>query len=272
MIADGPDSERRGLPRPVLVGGAVLLVAGGLVWALSGRGTAPEAPVGTSAAGVPTESAPPAPGPRSVVPDASEVQAARDRWAAENGMRAGNAAYAEGDLASADAQYREALAKDPGNAELRNNLAQVLIRQGRIDEAIAELDLAIQAEPGKWSYRFNRGRAWALKQQWPRAIADYLEASRQFPDDYATQYNLGLAYAKTNDHRSAAAAFEQSVRLAPGEPSFLVSLGTEYLALDRYADAKRVYEQYLSMAPDAADAAQVRAVLAKLPATPPPTQ
>lgn len=266
VIVDAPVSGGIRVPH-VLLGVAGLVVAALL---LRGRDDLPPEPPREAGDARPqVEAGQPGPG---ADPSPPNLSGPRGAAAAEPGMRSGNAAYAAGDLVSAEARYREALAADPGNVEVRNNLAQVLIRLNRVDAAIAELDLVIRAAPDAWSYRFNRGRAWAMKQQWPRAIADYLAAARQFPDDYATQYNLGLAYAKTNDHASAAAAFERAVRLAPGEASFLVSLGTEYVALERYADATRVYEQYLTMAPDAPDAAQVRAVLEKLPATPPSAQ
>ena len=65
-------------------------------------------------------------------------QTALERWPDNLPARIGlgNAAYALGDLAGAEAAYREAVRRHPGAADAWNNLAQALLDQHRRDEAL----------------------------------------------------------------------------------------------------------------------------------------
>ena len=60
---------------------------------------------------------------------------------------AGNSAFALGAFAVADADYRQALALDPDNVLLINNLAAALGEQGCRAEALEVIDCALTMEP-----------------------------------------------------------------------------------------------------------------------------
>jgi hypothetical protein len=67
------------------------------------------------------------------------------RWPTQPAMLlgVGNAAYASGDLASAAAAYRHAVEVQPQAADAWNNLAQVLMEQGRSAEALSAAERAV---------------------------------------------------------------------------------------------------------------------------------
>jgi tetratricopeptide (TPR) repeat protein len=65
----------------------------------------------------------------------------------------GNAHHATGDLAAAEAAYRQLLELDPGNAAARNNLALTLADRGCHDAALAILQTSLAAEPPASSMR-----------------------------------------------------------------------------------------------------------------------
>ncbi|MDX1432798.1 MAG: PA2778 family cysteine peptidase, partial [Gammaproteobacteria bacterium] len=65
-----------------------------------------------------------------------------DSFGARMGL--GNARYAAGDLAGAEAAFREAVRRHPEAAPAFNNLAQVLADQGRYDEAHAAISRALE--------------------------------------------------------------------------------------------------------------------------------
>jgi tetratricopeptide (TPR) repeat protein/predicted small lipoprotein YifL len=54
-----------------------------------------------------------------------------------------NAYYLSGDLVDAEQTYRLSLEREPGSVAMRNNLAQVLLDQGRCVEAWSEIDRAL---------------------------------------------------------------------------------------------------------------------------------
>lgn len=75
--------------------------------------------------------------------------AATERWpqAAAAWLGLGNARYAQGDAAGAEAAYRDLLARRPGLAVARNNLAQVLAERGCIAAALDQIKKAVATAP-----------------------------------------------------------------------------------------------------------------------------
>ncbi|MGQ0735026.1 MAG: tetratricopeptide repeat protein [Acidobacteriota bacterium] len=188
-------------------------------------------------------------------------------YAAMDAVRAGNVAYAQGNLESARAAYLSAVEASPRDAEAHSNLAQVLVRQGQAEEALHHLDEAVKLEPERWSYRFNRARAYGHLERWQESVDEYRAAVRLFPDDYATHYNLGLALLRLERYQDAARALERSVALAPGEPGFLITLGTALVGAEQRDKARASFERFLDLAPDHADAPRVRSLLAAMRAS-----
>lgn len=59
-------------------------------------------------------------------------------------FRLGNTYFDAGDLARAEAAYKQAIALDPGHAGAQHNLAVVYRRQGRIEDYIKQRKLALK--------------------------------------------------------------------------------------------------------------------------------
>ena len=187
--------------------------------------------------------------------------------AAIDSKRAATAAYAKGDFAAALSELEAAVAAAPTDPEARNNLAQLLVRQGRTVEALPHFDEAIRLADRQWSYRFNRARAYGLLERWQAAIADYRVAAQIFPGDHATLYNLGLALLQVRDYPAATVALEQAVAAAPDQHDFLITLGTAYVGAAQPERARATFERFLQIAPDDAEAPKVQALLQALAET-----
>jgi tetratricopeptide (TPR) repeat protein len=69
-----------------------------------------------------------------------------ERWPGSRGalLGRGNARYAEGDLAGAERAFRRAASADPGSGDAWNNLAQVLLEQGRPEAALEAARRAVE--------------------------------------------------------------------------------------------------------------------------------
>lgn len=204
----------------------------------------------------------PAPTPAATAPVVDAARLAPSQ--SGDARRRGQAAYAAGDLTGALSQFEAAVAANPGDADARNNLAQVLVRENRVADALPHLDEAVQLEPARWAFRFNRARAYGLVGRWPDAVIEYQAAADLFPDDYATRYNLGLACLRIERYDDAIRELEQAVRLAPGEPSFLLSLGKAHAALQHTDRARAAFERFLALAPNDPEAPTVKSILAAL--------
>jgi Tfp pilus assembly protein PilF len=187
---------------------------------------------------------------------------------AADAVRWGQAALADGDLDQAQAQFEAALVAGPEDPDLRNNLAEILIKKGRLNEALTELDRAIALDSTRVRFRINRGRTRARLQQWSGAAEDYRVAAARQPNDAATHYHLGLALMELQRYDAASRAFERAAMLAPDQSSLLVTLGTAYAAAEHQDLARSAFERFLERAPDAAEAPQVRQLLLALDSTP----
>ena len=80
-----------------------------------------------------------------------------------------------GDVEGAVRAYREALARDPGNAQVRSNLGAALASLGRYAEAISAYREALAAAPGNAAIRTNLALAYYKSADIARA-AEELEA------------------------------------------------------------------------------------------------
>jgi tetratricopeptide (TPR) repeat protein len=180
-------------------------------------------------------------------------------------------AYSNGNYEAALQHYKDAIQKNPQDAESLSNIGQVLVRLGKTQEAVPYFDQAIALIPNRWAYRFNLARALGLLGRYDESIASYREAQQLFPDDYVTTFNLGLALHKKGDDRAAVEEYLKAIALAPTDASFHFALALSYERLRRNSEAIAAYEQYLRLAPNASDAEQVRMRMSQLSAPTVPT-
>jgi len=185
-------------------------------------------------------------------------------FAASDANRGGTAAYANGDIGSAESQYRAAVVADPDNSEALNNLGQVLVRNGDARGAIEFFDRAIAASPDIWAYHFNRARAYGEIADWPEAIDGYEDAARLFPGDYVTQFNLARAREQYGDLPGAISGYARAIELAPSEADFRLWYGQALDKNGQDVEAAAAYRDYLELAPESPRAEQVKSRLAQL--------
>ena len=252
-----PETYRAG---PVLgglaAGGAVLAMA--IAW-LAGSQT--PRPVETAA--VAALATHPAGAAASVDTSAAPVATTSERRFVD-AAGAGAIAHSAGDYEGALARYREAIERNPDDAESHSNLGQMLVRLKRPSEALPHFDRAIQLLPGRWTYHFNRARALGLLERWDDAVAGYRRAQEIFPEDYATAFNLGQALHRKGEEAGAVEQYRRAIELDPSDASFRFALGISYERLQKRADAAAAYAEYLRLKPDAPDAEKVRERIASL--------
>lgn len=124
------------------------------------------------------------------------------------GFRAllGNAYFASGRFASAEAAYRDSLTLIPGQPELVLKLALVQIAQGKASEALQLLGAAQDMlDPA------NHGLALALAGRADDAVAVLNHAARQIDADSRVRQNLALAYGLAGDWTMARTVAAQDV-------------------------------------------------------------
>ncbi|HSA91767.1 MAG TPA: tetratricopeptide repeat protein, partial [Terriglobales bacterium] len=116
--------------------------------------------------------------------------------------------------ARAEELYRKALSAQPENPMAANNLAYLLLEQGRdIDVALSLAQIARRGMPD--SPVSADTLAWAYYQKGTyRSAVDLLEgAVKTSPDNVEYNFHLGMAYGKLGDKARARTFLEKALRL-----------------------------------------------------------
>jgi tetratricopeptide (TPR) repeat protein len=75
----------------------------------------------------------------------------------------------QGDLRGGVRAFKEALTRDPRDAEASAYLGRFLVESGHLDEGIKRLEFALRIEPNVQHAWWNLARSYALSQQWDRS-------------------------------------------------------------------------------------------------------
>jgi protein O-GlcNAc transferase len=122
------------------------------------------------------------------------------------------ALYATGDTANAKVQYEKAIALDPKDATLRNNVGNVYRDLGDYTRAIEAYRLAITLPPDDVHPYTNLANIYLYKlNNRDEAIAIYKEAIAKLPKNQELPVLLGIAYEQIGDRVNAAAAFQSAL-------------------------------------------------------------
>ncbi|HET8753502.1 MAG TPA: tetratricopeptide repeat protein [Salinimicrobium sp.] len=111
-------------------------------------------------------------------------------------MQKAEEAVNEENFASAEALYRQAIAKDPTNATARYNLGNLYMNKEIIGEAVerhTQAAAVASRKPVKHNAFHNKGNAFMEQKKYKEAIEAYKNSLRNNPEDDETRYNLALA-------------------------------------------------------------------------------
>jgi len=169
----------------------------------------------------------------------------------------GNAFLQQGQFGRAIDCYREALQRQPDDADLRKRLAAACERQldlgiehqkaGRLAEAEACYQDVLRGQP-------ERADAWhllgviALERDQFETAHEYIGRAIELAPNTANFHNsLGGVYQKQRCHAEAIPCFEQALRLQPELANAYTNLGQVYLALRLLPEAERACRRVLAL-------------------------
>jgi len=155
-------------------------------------------------------------------------------------------------LKEAEADFDEALRRNPKAAFAHSGLALVLELEGRGEEALDHHRRAAELDPKNAGYLNNLGFSLFAHGQAREAVPVFREALRLDPANPRLRNNLGFAYAKTGDFAQAAENFELAG--APAEAKN--NLGYAYQAARNFAQAFDLYVEALRLDPGLSRARQ----------------
>ncbi len=140
---------------------------------------------------------------------------------------------------SAMALYEHALAVTEGNYAVHNNLALILVQEGRFDEAMAHYQEAIRLNP-EFAYSHNNyGNALLQVGRLNDAVAQFHAALKLNPDYAEARNNLGITLAKQGKLEDAIEQFLAALKIKSDDPRTVKNLG---IALGELKNPQKVQE------------------------------
>lgn len=136
-----------------------------------------------------------------------------DSWLAQNNLA--NLLLADGRREQAIRHYLEALRAKPDFAEAHTNLGVALNNAGRLEEAIGHFTAALRYKPGTAEVHDGFGNALANMGKTEEAINHYEQAIRLKPDFAASHNNLGLVYIRQGKIKEGIAEIKQALAIDP---------------------------------------------------------
>jgi tetratricopeptide (TPR) repeat protein len=193
------------------------------------------------------------------LPSAEGLERARQlaEAAAAISADAPDAHYVFGDLwvedekpGPAEAEYRIALAAEPGSALGRTKLAAALRYQDKLPEAIAELRHVLRTDPGFARAHSDLGMILRAQKQLPESIAAYREAIRLDPDLIDAHNGLAVALANNRDLEAAVVEFREIVRIDPDSTIGYYNLAYALADLDRDVESAIALREVIRINPN----------------------
>lgn len=162
------------------------------------------------------------------------------------------------------AEYRAAVGLLPSFYEAWFNLAVALTAINDVGAAADAYRHAAALRPKDVAVFRNLGRVLLKQQQFKEAVATFERAVALVPDQATAQNDLGEAHRQAGQLDKAERAFLKALALDGQYALARYNLGLTYAAQGRNSEAVVCLREYLRLTPNAADAAEVQALIERL--------
>ncbi|NOT69627.1 MAG: tetratricopeptide repeat protein [Methylophilaceae bacterium] len=169
--------------------------------------------------------------------------------------------HGNGQLAQAEAQYRQLLATQPAHVDALHMLGVLHYQTERYALAVDLIKQALKLSPQNANFLNNLGLALRASKQYAAAITSYQKALSITPRDTDLQTNLANLYLELDRFEEAATCYRrvlraqsqnqkisQEIRLALCHA--LQSLGNQYQASASFAQAEACYLEAVQLQPE----------------------
>jgi tetratricopeptide (TPR) repeat protein len=165
-----------------------------------------------------------------------------------------------GRLDDAETRCRAALARHPGDVNMRALLGALFIKMDRRDEAEVLLREVLAAAPSFAKPAEDLGYLLLQSGRAPEAVPVLERATRLDPSLERAWFSLGKALAAVGRGKESDAAYERSFALSPERQ--LMALAAEHQREGRLEEAERLYRRVLRGNPRQVDALRLLALIA----------
>ena len=146
---------------------------------------------------------------------------------------------------AAEANYRQALALDPNNANAHHWYALYLIGVKRPQEAVREIRRALELDPLSLSINYNTGFIYTLAGMHDEAVAQFKRTLQIDPNSAITHGLLGIVYQHKGQYDASLAEFQLAEKLTGGPVPYIAGVASVEALAGKRADAERHLEVLL---------------------------
>jgi len=165
----------------------------------------------------------------------------------------GEQALARGDLAGAEASFRQVLAINPNEVGAHVNLGVIAMRRKKWDSALTELNAAEKLAPQVPGIRLNIGLVHFRQYDFRGAIRPLASVVRDTPDSVQARHLLGLCYFFTDRHADAVEALEPIWGQESGKLDYLYVIAIAAGKSGRADLEKQAMQRMLEVGKDSAE-------------------
>ena len=124
------------------------------------------------------------------------------------------------DTGQIEAQYKDAIAKDPKNYEAIVGLGNLYFDAGKQEKAIVMYQKALEINPNDADVMTDMGNMYRDTGDFDKAIEAFRKAASIDPRHEQSRYNLGVTlYYNKKDLKGAADAWEELLKINPNHPN-----------------------------------------------------
>jgi serine/threonine-protein kinase len=145
--------------------------------------------------------------------------------------------------------YRVALALQPRNGAVWNDLGALLNNQGKFTEAEAACREAIRLKHDMYQAHTNLGNALIGQGKHQEGEKAYRQAIALKPNDAVAHYNLGILMKKQGKFRDAEAAYGDAIRINPNYAEAHCNLGGVRNDQGKYQEAEAACREAIRLKP-----------------------
>ena len=142
--------------------------------------------------------------------------------------------------ASAEKEYKRALALNPGYATAHHWYAWHLIVMGRNSEGIAELKKAQSLDPLSLIISADLADALCIAHRYDESVQQSQKTIEMDPHFAVAHYQLGQALEQKHRHDEAIAEFRRAIELSGGNTTFESNLANAYAVSGRKEEAMKI--------------------------------
>ncbi len=168
----------------------------------------------------------------------------------------------EGDLASAEAQYRSTLERFPESSDAKLELAELLLAQGAHDEAMDKVQEVLKHEPKLYAaHELKLNIIFAQKVEPERVRSAVFELLKEFPEKPNAELMAGRAYRALGNVADARMHLRRAVEAARFDSKMLFDIANQQYAIGDFSGALWTLTKAVQGSPDHLGAGVLKAAV-----------